>query len=303
MKEDAVFALIFVASLGIGYLLPSVDAASRSGAAGALGATLVALACGLRWALYPLLTSMITAAALAFAPRRLHGPLCFAAAFGSLAVLRLCDSPPGAANAVQLVLTLRLASVGFDSADGGLPCNQGPLRLLQYAFCYHGLFSGPFYPWAEWAAAMGAPAGVPLQPAERRQVWCAVRDAAITLCVWRGVAWLTPYARLSEPGWAAQPRLWRLCYFYLSSFQFRFRFYARARGRARAAPCHRRRARPERLAVGLCARECPSRERRGRGVLSLQTNPPTPLLRRRLLPLPLQRTRGERCSRSPGCLV
>ena len=127
MKEDAVFALIFVASLGIGYLLPSVDAASRSGAAGALGATLVALACGLRWALYPLLTIMITAAALAFAPRRLHGPLCFAAAFGSLAVLRLCDSPPGAANAVQLVLTLRLASVGFDSADGGLPCNQGPV--------------------------------------------------------------------------------------------------------------------------------------------------------------------------------
>ena len=44
MKEDAIFALIFVASLGIGYLLPSVDAASRSGAAGALGATLLPVA-------------------------------------------------------------------------------------------------------------------------------------------------------------------------------------------------------------------------------------------------------------------
>merc|ERR1719424_1164302 len=32
--------------------------------------------------------------------------------------------------------------------------------------------------------------------------------------------------RLARRGLADQPRLWRLCYFYLSSFQFRFRFYA-----------------------------------------------------------------------------
>jgi len=230
MSDDIIYALVFLLSLPLGALLPSLRPGVRGGVAGAAGAALTIAACG-GWALYSLCSVLLSYAVLRVAPRRLHGPLCFAGAFVCLGALRLFATPPGPANAVQLVATLRLASLGFDSADSTLQAEGDPslLLLLQYAFCYHGLFSGPFYRFVEWARVMRSPRSAVAPTADARALaGRALLSALATLAVWRAVAAYLPYKYMTadDGAWRSLPPLPRLAYFYLSSFQQRYRFYA-----------------------------------------------------------------------------
>lgn len=230
MADDAIFALVLLLSLPVGGLLPLVSPSARGSVASAVGGVLAVLACGLRCAAYALGSILLTCAVLRLAPRGRHGPVCFACAFGCLFTLRLLAAPSGPANALQLVLTLRLASLGWDSADGAIGASQSTpavATLVQYALCYHGLLSGPFVRYSDWAIAMSHPAGPPTA-----ETWAAagraLAGAAGALTVWRGAAWLLPYGPMAaaDAWWLALPLNRRVAYFYLSSYQQRFRFHA-----------------------------------------------------------------------------
>ena len=128
MKDDILFALVFILSVPLGALLPTLSPAVRGGAAGAVGAALTTVACGVSWAAYPLFSVLLAYATLRLTPRRLRGPLCFVGAFACLGAHRLFATPPGPANAVQLIVTLRLASLGYsDSSPAPRPtCALSP---------------------------------------------------------------------------------------------------------------------------------------------------------------------------------
>jgi hypothetical protein len=233
-SDDKLYALVLVLSLPLGALLPLLPPSIRASGAGAAGGVLAVLACGLRSAAYSLCSIGLTCVALRLAPRRHHGPVCFACAFGCLFALRLLSLltvTTGPANALQLVLTLRLASLGFDSADGviGEAGHSAPpvAPVLQYALCYHGHLSGPFVRFSDWAAAMRQPSAAPTAEAWTSAAR-ALAGAAAALAVWRGVASLLPYKPMAaaEAWWLALPLPRRVAYFYLSSYQHRFRFYA-----------------------------------------------------------------------------
>jgi hypothetical protein len=232
---DDVYVLVLFFSLILGALLPLIPPSARGSVAGAVGGAMAVFACGLRSAAYALGSILLTWAALQLAPRRHHGPLCFACAFGCLFALRLFSAPSkpghtGPTNALHLIMTLRLASLGFDSADGAIRAGQSAqavVPLMQYALCYHGLLSGPFVRYSEWAVAMRHPAGPPTA-----QAWAsaarALAGSAASVLVWRIAASLFPYGPMAaaDAWWLALPFPQRLAYFYLSSFQQRFRFHA-----------------------------------------------------------------------------
>ena len=50
----------------------------------------------------------------------------------------------GLTNALLLLLTLKLAALGFDSSDGTAPAHS-TRQLLQYICCFYGIFTGALY--------------------------------------------------------------------------------------------------------------------------------------------------------------
>lgn len=241
MRDDVLYAIVLVLSLSAGLALPVLRPRTRRAASAALGILLLLGTCGPTGALYPLGCVLSAYGVLVLAPRGTRGRLCFCCAFGGLGLLRLLGSPSGPANAVQLVLTLRLASLGFDVDDDTLRAahpegnlhgdEETPplLLLLEYSFCYHGLFTGPFYRYAQWANAMSSGAQASLAPERivRLATGRALAVALLTLAVWCAAATGLPYRPMSigEDWWLEWPIHRRLAYFYASSFQQRYRFY------------------------------------------------------------------------------
>lgn len=219
---DGVYVLILVGSTALSALLRVAGSRASADIAAACGVGLVVRACGWQ-ALHPASALVLAGLVRRLAPRERLGAAALALAFGHLAALRLYAQLSGPTNAVMLMLSLRLGSVGFDAQDGAR-APTGALELARYACCYHGLFTGPFYGFEAWDAAMRAPRPAP----SARALGLAVLRAVGVLLVWRGLATALPFGALQPGGaLAGAPFGGRLLgYFYLSSFQYRFRFYA-----------------------------------------------------------------------------
>ena len=188
--------IIYVALLVLAYPLSVVfRAATRTAspsvrhvAGGGLGALLALVTCGVDCT-HAVVSSSLCYLLLRVAPRRAVAPLTFAAAFGYLAVMRLAPHLvlPGAvgvsgpANALQLILTLKLTSVAFDVVGtkthrtptrtahdrahansarwvpaarrhSGVDVLPTPLEYAGYLFFFPGLLTGPFCSIREYLA-------------------------------------------------------------------------------------------------------------------------------------------------------
>lgn len=215
--DDVAFAGILIGSIVLSALLRWLPAHWRADVSAAVGTATMMAACGLKNALHPLSAIALAMVLLKLAPRRWHASAALVTSFGHLAVVRLLPSRPGGpTNAAMLLLTLRLAAPSSELSSAA--------ELMRYASCYHGLFTGPYYSYETWRAAMRAP-----QPFPNARESCFRLVAAIgALIVWRAIVVALPYRSTWESGGGADTAatwLWRLGYFYVSSFQFRWRFY------------------------------------------------------------------------------
>lgn len=221
-RDDLAYLIILVGSLLIAPLIGALPVSARGGAAALAGVAAVIGACGTQ-AAHSLGCIACTVAVLRLAPQRWHGTLCCAFNFGYLGALRLFAEPLGPTNAVQLLMTLRLSSLGFESTDGSLPAESGAARLVMFACCYHGLFTGPYYTYFEWDAAVASTR--PMSHA-LPQLGRSLLATCGAVAVWQGTARLLPFAHVASAEWAAAPFWRRFGYFHASSYQFRFRFYS-----------------------------------------------------------------------------
>ena len=214
--DDLTYVAILIGSVVFSALLRLVPRHSRATASAAVGAVAIAGACG-EAAIHPASGLLLAIANHVFMPPGMRRGGAFVLAFSHLGVLRALGVATGPTNAALLVLVLRFAAAG-DAEDGP----RSAAELVRYTCCYHGLFTAPFYTYAEWAAAMRAPQPLPMA----RDLARAVLAVLVALVVWQGVAKQFPFSHALDveawEGWHSH----RALYFYASSFQYRFRFYA-----------------------------------------------------------------------------
>ena len=220
MKNDEkVYVAILVGSVVVSALLRLVPTSSRATASAVVGIAFVVGACA-NGAIQLAVALLLALLNYGFTPRSMRRAGAFALAFGHLGILRVLEEPQGATNAALLVLVLRLASLG-DVEEGP----RSAAELIRYACCYHGLFTAPWYTYAQWSEAMRAPQPLPTAGVLGR----AALKALGAVVLYLSVKYLfSPYEHAfdvkeweywSFPAWA------RFSFFYISSFQFRWRFY------------------------------------------------------------------------------
>ncbi|XP_014749006.1 PREDICTED: lysophospholipid acyltransferase 7, partial [Sturnus vulgaris] len=208
----------------------------------AVGAGLALLTCGPH-TLHSLGTVLGTWAILTFLPRY-SGGASLAWAFGYLLFFRTpwvwgLPEPPPYANALQLLITLKMVSMASDTQElreaglkqvtseetrlmiGSLRHVPSLIDILCYSYCYLGLLTGPFYrlgTYLDWVW------GPPAPPALSR-VLSHVRWAPIlgVLGVLVGQAW--PAQAVLQPEFLARPWLARLAHMVPVFLALRLRLY------------------------------------------------------------------------------
>lgn len=217
MGDDLVYVGVLAGSLALGKLSPALSSATRPFVFALAGVLALLLSCGAQ-SLHALATTGLALAVLRLAPVHLHGRVCAAVCFTYVTAMRLLTVPRGPTNAVQLMLTLRLTMLGFESTDGrlnGVPSH----RLILYISCMHGLFTGPCYTFDDWSQAMGL-VSRPGELIARRPGWTLAWAFAVA-CVWQGVVRALPYKQIFDETWSQKPLLHRVAYFFVSSSQYR----------------------------------------------------------------------------------
>uniref|UniRef100_A0A8B9RW41 Leukocyte receptor cluster member 4 n=1 Tax=Accipiter nisus TaxID=211598 RepID=A0A8B9RW41_9AVES len=194
-------------------------------------------------ALHSLLTALGTWGLLRALPRRCGGAT-LVWTFGYLLFFRTAGvwglpQPPPYANALQLLLTLKMVSLASDVQElreagqkeaapeeteeliGCLQHCPGLAEILCYSYCYLGLLTGPFYRFSTHRDWVRGPA-----PAPRwRRVLARVRWAPALGALGEAAGRLFPLAGVRDPGFGARPLAFRLFYMAPVFFAFRMRFY------------------------------------------------------------------------------
>ncbi|XP_066291431.1 lysophospholipid acyltransferase 7-like isoform X1 [Branchiostoma lanceolatum] len=218
--DELIYLGLLVLSIPLGGLVRQVrEPTWRRAVVFAVGAGQVLLTC--RWdTLHSLVTILGTFTILKTAGPRTCHLLTFVWCFGYLAFFRTCHlfhlpSPAAVANAVQLVLTLKLSSVAFDirdshlaeksrkdgndnSADGGA-AQEGTrhktaeqeflpvpslIDLFCYSYCYIGVYTGPFYKYKTYHDFIHQerPSSIPvIQPLLDRAKWMPLTGGVFLL--------------------------------------------------------------------------------------------------------------------------
>ena len=125
-SDESLYVFILLITLSAGFFFRSLTSpALRRDASSAFGLFLLILFCR-HDALYALFSAIIGAAIVRFSPSpRLRNLLAFFFAFGFLAFFRCAtwfglDKPRPLANAVQLILTLKIVAMAFEGVcEGG----------------------------------------------------------------------------------------------------------------------------------------------------------------------------------------
>ena len=213
-----IYVAILVGSVVVSALLRLVPTSSRATASAVVGIAFVVGACA-NGAIQLAVALLLALLNYGFTPRSMRRAGAFALAFGHLGILRVLEEPQGATNAALLVLVLRLASLG-DVEEGP----RSATELIQYACCYHGLFTAPWYTYAEWSEAMRAPQPLPTAGVLGRATLKALGAVLLYLSVKNQFPYehafdVKEWEKCGYTAWA------RFSFFYISSFQFRWRFY------------------------------------------------------------------------------
>ncbi|XP_065514080.1 lysophospholipid acyltransferase 7 [Caloenas nicobarica] len=164
--EEMTYLAVLLFSIPVGFAFNGRGPRTRQWGGAALGAGLTLVTCGPH-ALHSLVTSLVTWALVRLLPRRCGGAA-LAWTFGYLLFFRTLwvwgwPQPPPYANALQLLLTLKMVSLASDVQErweaepagvtsserdeliGSVPPRPGLGETLCYSYCYLGLLTGPFY--------------------------------------------------------------------------------------------------------------------------------------------------------------
>ncbi|XP_064617963.1 lysophospholipid acyltransferase 7-like [Liolophura sinensis] len=171
--DDIVYILVLVTSIPLGlYIRQTKEAKVKQKLCSIVGFVLVLLTCRLH-ALHSLITTVVNCIIVKYFDIRYCHWVSFAWCFGYLLGFRTIHllgipSAPPLANAVQLLLTLKMVMVAFEVHESQFPLKERRyehmdgerLKYLQekyvavapsfqdiflYAYCYIGMFTGPFY--------------------------------------------------------------------------------------------------------------------------------------------------------------
>uniref|UniRef100_A0A7S4B407 Lysophospholipid acyltransferase 7 n=2 Tax=Chrysotila carterae TaxID=13221 RepID=A0A7S4B407_CHRCT len=225
MADDAMYALVLLASLAAGAVLYSgmVPIQARAAFSAGIGVLVLCLCCQTQ-AIHAFFPAAMVLLVIMLLPKYLHGKLCLSISIGYLALAR--NLQLGAfTNAVLLILTLKLMSIGFDSQDGKLS-SRSPILILQYLFCFNGMLTGPFYRFTAWEEVLVLPRTGHVRKSPPGAVARALARTIAAVAIWRGVAVFLPFSAVYDPSFGKATLLYRCVYAYLSCFQFRYRFYA-----------------------------------------------------------------------------
>ncbi|XP_078692161.1 membrane-bound acylglycerophosphatidylinositol O-acyltransferase mboat7-like [Branchiostoma floridae x Branchiostoma belcheri] len=255
--DELLYLSLLVLSIPLGCVLRQVRGHTwRRAAVFALGAGQVILTC--RWdTLHSLVSILGTFTILKTAGPRTCHLLTFVWCFGYLAFFRTCHLfhlpyPAAVANAVQLVLTLKLSSVAFDIRDSYVaeksrkdgndnsPNNRTATDkptapevlnvpsltdLLCYSYCYIGVYTGPFYKYRTYHDFIHQeePSSIPLlQPLLDRAKWAPLTGGVFLLA---SRYFPIAYAH-TEDFYATSGVLYRLWYMVGMFLVFRMRMYS-----------------------------------------------------------------------------
>ncbi|KAJ8318549.1 hypothetical protein KUTeg_003640 [Tegillarca granosa] len=167
--DDFVYCLILVASIPFGHLVKITNGpGNKRLLTSALGVLTILLTCRLH-IFHSLITTLVSCLIIRiFGVRKCH-TYNFIWCFGYLVFFRTCHyfglpKPPAISNAVQLLLTLRMTGISFELYDTNVADKKNPLSeeevrlkkkyqdidpsvldIIHYAYCYVGLFTGPYY--------------------------------------------------------------------------------------------------------------------------------------------------------------
>eukprot|EP00058_Branchiostoma_floridae_P013858 XP_002599346.1 hypothetical protein BRAFLDRAFT_199715 [Branchiostoma floridae] len=204
--DELVYLSLLVLSIPLGCLVRQVrDHTWRRAVVFAVGAGQVLLTC--RWdSLHSLVSILGTFTILKTAGPRTCHLLTFVWCFGYLAFFRTCHLfhlpyPAAVANAVQLVLTLKVGTCLKDGNDNSAnnraseetkdrPTEQALLPvpsltdLFCYSYCYIGVYTGPFYKYRTYHDFIyqEKPSSVPvLQPLLDRAKWMPLTGGVFLL--------------------------------------------------------------------------------------------------------------------------
>ncbi|XP_033928254.1 lysophospholipid acyltransferase 7 [Melopsittacus undulatus] len=240
--EELTYVSVLICSIPAGRLFKGRGPRFRQWVGSGLGAGLTLVTCGPH-ALHSLVTALGTWLVLRAAPRRC-GWATLVWTFGYLLFFRTPElwglpQPPPYANALQLLLTLKMVSMAIDVQDqreaelkgvtssergeliGGLQGCPGLVEILCYSYCYLGLLTGPFYrlrTYQDWLWG-------PTPPVPPSLLWGRLRWVPLLALGAEVVGRVFPSGALMGPALWGWPFPWRLLYSAPVFLAFRLRFY------------------------------------------------------------------------------
>ncbi|XP_053908352.1 lysophospholipid acyltransferase 7 [Cuculus canorus] len=232
--EEVTYLSVLLFSIPIGFLFKDLSPQARRWGGAAVGGALSLLTCGPH-VLHSLVTTLGAWGLLRLLPGRcgaatLAWTFAYLLFFRSLWVWGLPEPPPYA-NALQLLLTLKLVSLAMDTQEprggddpavlGSLGAPPGLAETLSYSFCYLGLLTGPFYRLGTHRDWVLGPVAAP----RWRRVLTHVRWTPVLGALGEAASRFFPLDAVRDPGFARHPFAFRLFYMVPVFFAFRMRFY------------------------------------------------------------------------------
>ncbi|XP_069738748.1 lysophospholipid acyltransferase 7 [Phaenicophaeus curvirostris] len=232
--EEVTYLAVLLFSIPVGFVFKDRSPQARRWGGAAVGGALTLLTCGPH-VLHALVTTLGAWGLLRLLPRHCGGAT-LAWTFGYLLFFRTLwvwglPEPPPYANALQLLLTLKLVSLAMDVQElqgdndptvlGSLGGPPGLGETLSYSFCYLGLLTGPFYRAGTHRDWVLGPVAAP----RWRRVLGHVRWTPLLGALGEAASRLFPLEAVRDPGFALRPFAFRLFYMVPVFFAFRMRFY------------------------------------------------------------------------------
>ncbi|XP_014206154.1 lysophospholipid acyltransferase 7 [Copidosoma floridanum] len=242
LLDDVIYVCLLLLCIGFGKFYRSIECPrQRQWLGTAFGFGLVACVSGTHIA-HPLVCTLVNGLIITrLSPKVCHLYSFFFSFFYLLVVFRLSEwiglpRPPGHANLIQMMLTLKLAGLAFEVNSAAHPPEDdlqgassaalakiGFMDVFHYAFSYVGVLTGPYYRYRTYWDSLHRPF------AAKADHWAHTQNKLIQISCFTVIFLLSnyffpaKYALTDE--FAERSLLYRIWYIYPTFVTFRMRMY------------------------------------------------------------------------------